>query len=232
MCAGHDAAVHRPVIARGSPADRTFLRGVAHGGLREVRDVTPPTQPGDRARPAGDRSASPIPRARSLPGGGASADLDAGMKGGQVCTTSAFRTAPVAPGAAGTLYHWWQEGTRSPITTRSRAGHVRQHHGDRRRRRGVWCVASQSIIVGNPDPADLASPFGIGGAEDHRARRRIAVDLRQRAASPRRRLRFRGVRLRDSRAAVPASSTAAGRARALLLDVGAIGSNARGVAAR
>lgn len=148
------------------PADRNVFYASSRMSGFAKWDFTPPTQPGVISLTGGRSFGYPNPARTIFFQWVAATDLDAGMHAGLYHI--GISTTPAAPGAPGTIYHWWQEGDSlsdhytlpgpgtyyiniTAIDADDNEGSVR---------------SSASIIVGNPDPADLASVLGIGwGAE-------------------------------------------------------------------
>ena len=148
------------------PADRNAFYAASRMAGFAKWDVTPPTQPGPISLTGGRSFGFPDPARTVFFQWGAATDLDAGMKVGLYHI--GISTTPAAPGASGTMYHWWQEGdSLSDHYTFPGPGtyyvNITAIDGDDNE---GPVRSSQSIIVGNPDPADLASLLGIGwGAE-------------------------------------------------------------------
>ncbi|MBI5168587.1 MAG: hypothetical protein HZA61_03775 [Candidatus Eisenbacteria bacterium] len=145
------------------PADRRSLYWCMRMAGFAASDVTPPTQPGVIALTGGRSFGFPSPDRTIFFNWIAASDLDAGVDTYHI----GISTTPVAPGGAGTIYHWWQEGdSLSDHYTLPSSGtyYINVTAIDHEGNEGP-VRSSGSVIVGNPDPAQLTSSLGIGWAD-------------------------------------------------------------------
>ncbi|MCC6650723.1 MAG: hypothetical protein IT348_06200 [Candidatus Eisenbacteria bacterium] len=142
------------------PADRQSLYACMRMAGFAASDVTPPAQPGAIALTGGRSFGFPSPDRTIFFNWFAASDLDAGLDTYHI----GISTTPVAPGGPGTIYHWWQEGdSLSDHYTLPSSGtfYINITAIDRENNEGP-VRSSGAVIVGTPDPGDLASSLGIG----------------------------------------------------------------------